>query len=81
MQIKFCGHQSISTHVGPVYADVHGACKIGAQPTITFCTAMFCFESATQTAEAKGQQCISKEQDPRGSEHPEPYTLPELVQT
>ena len=31
-------------------------------------------------AEAEGQQWISKQEDPKGSGHPEPHLLPELVQ-
>ncbi len=41
---------------------------------------MFCTEFATQVAEAKGQQCISKQEDPTGSGHPEQYKQQKLVQ-
>jgi hypothetical protein len=32
-----------------------------------------------EAAEAEGQPCISKQENPKGSDHPEPYKLQELV--
>ena len=42
---------------------------------------MFRSASAVQATEAKGQQCISKQEDPKGSDHPEQCTLQELGQS
>ena len=41
---------------------------------------MFRIASAIQAAEAKEQQCISKQEDPKGADHPEPCTVQELGQ-